>query len=32
MELDRRMAELRDEFGLTEEDPKFDLGSLGRLL
>jgi Gas vesicle protein K len=32
MELDRRMAELRDEFGLTEEDLNLDLGPLGRLL
>jgi len=32
MELDRRMAELRDEFGLTEADLNLDLGPLGRLL
>jgi hypothetical protein len=32
MELDRRMAELRDEFGRTEEDLNLDLGPLGRLL
>ena len=32
MELDRRMAELRDEFGLSEEDLNLDLGPLGRLL
>jgi hypothetical protein len=32
MELDRRMAELRDEFGLTEDDLNLDLGPLGRLL
>ena len=32
MELDRRMAQLRDEFGLTEEDLNLDLGPLGRLL
>ena len=32
MELDRRMAELRDEFGLAEEDLNLDLGPLGRLL
>jgi hypothetical protein len=32
MELDRRMAELRTEFGLTEEDLNLDLGPLGRLL
>ena len=32
MELDKRMAELRDEFGLTEEDLNLDLGPLGRLL
>jgi hypothetical protein len=32
MELDQRMAELRDEFGLTEEDLNLDLGPLGRLL
>jgi hypothetical protein len=32
MLLDRRMAELRDVFGLTEEDLNLDLGPLGRLL
>ena len=32
MELDKRMAELRDEFGLTEEDLNLDLGPLGRLI
>ena len=32
MELDRRMAELREEFGLDEEDLNLDLGPLGRLL
>ena len=32
MELDKRMAQLRDEFGLTEEDLNLDLGPLGRLL
>jgi hypothetical protein len=32
MELDQRMTELRDEFGLTEEDLNLDLGPLGRLL
>jgi hypothetical protein len=32
MELDRRMAELREEFGLTEEDLNLDLGPLGRLV
>jgi gas vesicle protein GvpK len=32
MELDQRMAELRDEFGLTEQDLNLDLGPLGRLL
>ena len=32
MELDRRMTELREEFGLTEEDLNLDLGPLGRLL
>ena len=29
---DRRMAELRDQFGLTEEDLNLDLGPLGRML
>jgi hypothetical protein len=32
MELDQRMADLRKEFGLTEEDLNLDLGPLGRLL
>ena len=32
MELDRRMGELREQFGLTEEDLNLDLGPLGRLL
>ena len=32
MELERRMAELREEFGLTEEDLNLDLGPLARLL
>ena len=32
MELDRRMEELRDEFGLDAEDLNLDLGPLGRLL
>jgi hypothetical protein len=32
MELDRRMQELREQFGLTEEDLNLDLGPLGRLL
>jgi hypothetical protein len=32
MELDRRMEELREEFGLTEADLNLDLGPLGRLL
>src|SRR5436190_18659593 len=32
MELDKRMAQLRDEFGLTEEDLNLHLGPLGRLL
>jgi Gas vesicle protein K len=32
MELDKRMAELRDEFGLDEEDLNLDLGPLGPLL
>ena len=32
MELDRRMAELRTEFGLDEEDLNLDLGPLGNLL
>jgi hypothetical protein len=32
MELDRRMAELRDVFGLDIEDLNIDLGPLGRLL
>ena len=32
MELSRRMEELREEFGLDEEDLNLDLGPLGRLL
>jgi hypothetical protein len=32
MELDRRMEQLREEFGLAEEDLNLDLGPLGRLL
>jgi hypothetical protein len=32
MALDQRMEELREEFGLTEEDLNLDLGPLGRLL
>lgn len=32
MELDKRMAELRDVFDVTEEDLNLDLGPLGRLL
>jgi Gas vesicle protein K len=32
MELDKRMAELRETFGLTEEDLNLRLGPLGRLL
>ena len=32
MELDRRMEELRDQFGLSAEDLNLDLGPLGRLL
>jgi hypothetical protein len=32
MELDRRMEELREEFGLDEEDLNLHLGPLGRLL
>jgi hypothetical protein len=32
MELDKRMAQLRDEFDLTEEDLNLDLGPLGRLI
>ena len=32
MELDRRMAELREVFDLTEDDLNLDLGPLGRLL
>lgn len=32
MELDKRMAELRDQFGLSAEDLNLDLGPLGRLL
>ena len=32
MELDRRMEELTDQFGLTADDLNLDLGPLGRLL
>ena len=32
MELEAKMAELRDAFGLSEEDVNLDLGPLGRLL
>jgi Gas vesicle protein K len=32
MELDKRMEELRDEFGLDEEDLNLNLGPLGNLL
>jgi Gas vesicle protein K len=32
MELDKRMEQLREEFGLTEADLNLDLGPLGRLL
>ena len=32
MELDRRMEELREHFGLEPEDLNLDLGPLGRLL
>jgi hypothetical protein len=32
MELDRRMDELREHFGLSEADLNLDLGPLGRLL
>ena len=32
MLLEERMAELRDTFGLTEEDLNLDLGPLGKLL
>jgi Gas vesicle protein K len=32
MELDERMEQLREQFGLTEEDLNLDLGPLGRLL
>ena len=32
MALEDRMEELRDEFGLEEEDLNLDLGPLGRLL
>ena len=32
MELDRRMDELTEQFGLTAEDLNLDLGPLGRLL
>jgi len=32
LELEQKMAELREIFGLEEEDLNLDLGSLGRLL
>jgi Gas vesicle protein K len=32
MELDKRMEQLREEFGLTEEDLNLNLGPLGNLL
>ena len=32
MELDKRMEQLREEFGLSEADLNLDLGPLGRLL
>ena len=32
LELDRRMEELREHFGLTADDLNLDLGPLGRLL
>ena len=32
MELDKRMAELTEQFGLTADDLNLDLGPLGRLL
>ena len=32
MELDKRMAQLRDEFGVDEEDLNLNLGPLGNLL
>ncbi|HWE10345.1 MAG TPA: gas vesicle protein K [Solirubrobacteraceae bacterium] len=32
MALERRMEELREDFGLTEEDLNLDLGPLGKLL
>ena len=32
MELDKRMEQLREEFGLEPEDLNLDLGPLGRLL
>jgi DNA-binding XRE family transcriptional regulator len=32
MLLENRMAELRDHFGLTQEDLNLDLGPLGKLL
>jgi Gas vesicle protein K len=32
MELDRRMEELKREFGLEDEDLNLDLGPFGRLL
>jgi hypothetical protein len=32
MELDKRMTQLREQFGLDEDDLNLDLGPLGRLL
>jgi hypothetical protein len=32
MELDKRMAQLREQFGLDQDDLNLDLGPLGRLL
>jgi hypothetical protein len=32
MKLEQRMGELREEFGLTEDDLNIDLGPLGKLL
>jgi Gas vesicle protein K len=32
MELDKRMQQLREQFGLTEEDLNLDLGPLGKLM
>jgi hypothetical protein len=32
MELDKRMTELREQFGLTPEELNLNLGPLGRLL